>query len=320
MKKLFVAVALTALASIVSANAQSYPTKPIKLITPLPAGGTVDVVARLIAQGLSTRLGHNMIVDNRPGAGTTIGLKAVVSAEPDGYTLLLGSSGSLAINPALYKKLDFTAAKNLVPVAALATIPNVLVVATSVPAKNVAELVAYSKANPGKVSFGASLGTPPQLMGEFFRIKSGTDMTYVPYRGSASAVPDLLGGRLQVLTESPAVIVPLVQQGQVRALVVTSEIRLPELPDVPTLVEVGIHGYPAQTWMGIVAPSGTPNEIVSKLNGAANEVLAAAETRASLAKFGFAPKIGSAQDFAAFIAGEVKSWAAVVEMTGIQAE
>jgi tripartite-type tricarboxylate transporter receptor subunit TctC len=319
MKRLCLALAFLA-TSIAGACAQPYPNRPIKLIVPFEVGGTIDAVARLVAQGLSSRVGQNVIVENRPGAGATIGLKAALGASPDGYTLLVGSSGSLAINPALYKKLDFTAAKTLVPIAALVTIPNVLGIATSLPATSVAEFVAYSKANPGKVSFGASLGSPPHLMGEYFRIKSGADMSYVPYKGSANAMTDLLGGRLQALTESPATSLPLIHQGKVRPLVVTSEARLPELPDVPTLVEVGIHGYPAQTWMGMVAPPGTSSEIVSKLNAVVNNVLNGADTQASLAKLGFTPKVGSAQNFATFIASEVKNWAAVVETIGTQAD
>jgi tripartite-type tricarboxylate transporter receptor subunit TctC len=278
------------------------------------------VVARIAAQGLSLRLGQNIVVDNRPGAGTTIGLKAAAIAEPDGYTLLLGSSGSLAINPVLYRKLDFGAAKHLVPVGALATIPNMLVIAPSLPAKNVAEFVAYSKANPGQVTFGTSLGTPPHILGEFFRIKSGADMTYVPYKGVSNAAPDFLAGRLQALTDAPATLLPYIREGKARPIVVTSEARLVELHDVPTLMEMGIQGYPAQTWMGVVAPPGTPNEIVSILNAALNEVLQSAETRTSLATLGFAPKAGSSSEFAAFIAEKKKKWAAVVELTGIQAD
>jgi tripartite-type tricarboxylate transporter receptor subunit TctC len=302
------------------ASAQSYPSKPIKLVVPLPAGGTVDSIARVLAQGLSSRLGQSVVIDNRPGAGTTIGLKAVAAADPDGYTLLLGSSGSLAINPALYTKLDFSGIKALIPVAALVTIPNVLVVAPSIPAKNVAELVAYSKANPQRLHHGASLGTPPHLMGEYFRIKSGADIAYVPYKGTSNALGDLLGGHLQLVSDSLATLLPTIREGKVRPLVVTSATRLPELPDVPTLVEVGIAGYPEQTWMGLVAPAKTPNEIVNKLNTVVNEMLASADIKASLANLGFEPRAGSPQDFGAFIASETEKWAAVVKVTGVQGD
>jgi tripartite-type tricarboxylate transporter receptor subunit TctC len=313
------AVAL-AIGIAAGATAQTYPDKPIKLIVPLGAGGTPDVIARLVAQRLSPRLGQPVVVENRPGAGATIGLKAVATAEPNGYTLLVGSTSSLAINPTLYKKLDFTAAKDLVPVAMWATIPNVLVVDSAVPASTLAELVAYSKQNPGKLLHGSTLGTPPHLLGEFVRARSGADMTYVPYKGRGSAMADLLGGQIQVTADSLATLAPYFEQGKVRPLLVTSAARLPELPNVPTMAELGLNGYPPDTWMGIAAPAGTPEGVVSTLNAAINAVLASAETKESLAKLGFAPRTGSPRDFADRIARDREAWSAVVSLTAVQAE
>jgi tripartite-type tricarboxylate transporter receptor subunit TctC len=313
-------VIVLASGAVGGATAQPYPNKPIKLVVSVAAGGTPDVIARAVADRLLSQLGQAVIVDNRPGAGQTIGLKAVANADPDGYTLLLGVTGNLAINPALYKNLDFSPSKGLVPVALVATIPNVLVVASTVPANTVAELIAYAKANPGKLSHGASLGTPPHLLGEFFRAKTGTDIVYVPYKGGAQAMPDLLGGRIQTTADTPSMLLPYIQQGKLRPLAVTSVTRLPELPDVPTLAELGIDGYPPQTWMGIVAPAGTPDAIVSKLNSAVNDVLRSAETKASLAKLGFKEQPGSPQDFAALIATDVEKWAAVVTLSGAKGD
>jgi tripartite-type tricarboxylate transporter receptor subunit TctC len=261
-----------------------------------------------------------VVVDNRPGAGTTIALKTVAIADPDGYTLLLGSTGALAINPTLYRNLDFAPVKNLVPVTMLVTVPNMLAVASSVPAKSVSELVAYAKANPGKLRHGAALGAPPHLLGEFFRAKTGTDIVYVPYRGTAQALPDLLSGQVQITAESPAILIPYIQQGTIRPLLVTSTARLPELPDVPTLLELGLDGYPPETWMGIVAPAGISDHIVSKLNATANEAMNSAEVKASLKQLGFEASTGSPQDFMLRIASDRERWAAVIKLTGARSD
>jgi tripartite-type tricarboxylate transporter receptor subunit TctC len=300
--------------------AQTYPNKPIKLIVPLPAGGTVDVSARVLAERLGGLLGQNVIVDNRPGAGTTIGLKLVAGADPDGYTLLFASTGSMAVNPALYKNLDFAPIRSLTPIASLATIANILGVAPNVPAKTVAELIAYSKANPGKLTSGASLGTPPHLLCEYFRARTGSDIVYVPYRGTAQSLTDLMGGRIQVTAETPAVLMPYIMDGRLRPLMVTTTARLPELPDVPTMHEAGLDGYPEETWMGVVAPPNTPQPIVRKLNDAINEVLKSNETRTALAKIGFKEKHSTPQEFSAFIASDIERWAAVVALTGAKGD
>jgi tripartite-type tricarboxylate transporter receptor subunit TctC len=319
-------LAFATLASLVMLNghwpahAQSFPQKPIKLVVPFPAGGTVDTVARLVSHPLSVHLGQNVLVENRPGAGTTIGLKSVAVAEPDGYTVLLGSTGSLAINPTLYNNLDFGPIKNLVPVAMLVGLPNILAVSSSVPVTSVAELVAFAKANPGTLRHGAALGAPTHLLGEFFRVKTGTDIVYVPYRGTAQALPDLLSGQVQITCESPAVLMPYIEQGAVRPLLVTSARRLAELPEVPTLLELGLDGYPEETWMGLVAPAMAPQHVISALNAAANAVTTSNEMQGSLRKLGFEARPGSAQDFAARIAREREQWAAVIKLTGARAD
>lgn len=301
-------------------SAESYPERPIKLVAASAIGSTPDVLARLIADGLSPRLGQPVVVDNRPGAGQSIAIKVVGTAEPDGYTLLLGNTGSLAINPALYPKLDFSANRALVPVALVATTPNLMVLTPTLPAKTAGELVAYAKAHPGQLSFGASLGTPPHLLGEYFRAKTKTDIVYVPYKGGSQALPDLLAGRVEIGADAPALMMPHIRSGKVRPLVVTSVSRLPELPDVPTLTEVGIDGYPPQTWMGIVAPPGTPLAIVNRLNAVINDVLRSEDTQARLAQLGFAGHSGLPQEFGALIANDAASWAAVVKLTGAQGD
>jgi tripartite-type tricarboxylate transporter receptor subunit TctC len=287
---------------------------------PLPPGGTIDTVGRLIAQHLSDGLGQNVIVDNRPGGGTTIGLKAVASAEPDGYTIMVGSTGSLAINPALYKNLDFASVRSLAPVAMLVSLPNMLAASTTVPAKTVRELIAYAKANPGKLSHGSALGTPPHLLGEFFKIKAGIDVLYVPYKGTAAAIADLLGGQIQITAENPGLLAPYIQDGKMRPMLVTSTARLPGLPDVPTFNELGFDGYPTVSWVGIMAPGGTPQAIVNKLNAAINEILRSAAMKASLMRLGFDAQIMTPEEFAAWIAGDEAKWAEVVKLTGAVGE
>jgi tripartite-type tricarboxylate transporter receptor subunit TctC len=298
----------------------AYPTRPVKLIVAAAAGSTPDVLARLIAEQLSAALGQPVVVDDRGGAGQTIAIRALAAAEPDGHTLLLGTTGGLAINPALYRHLDLSVSRSFVPVALIATIPDILVVARTVPAKSVAELVAYAKANPGRLSFGASQGTPLELLGEYVRAKSGIDVLYVPYRGGSQALPDLLAGRIQIGADTLPLLLPHIREGKVRALAVTSATRLPELPDVPTLAEAGIDGFPPQSWMGLVAPAGTPRAIVDKLNAAVNDALRSAALRERLAKLGFKEAPGSPDDFARLIATDAETWAAVVALSGAKGD
>jgi tripartite-type tricarboxylate transporter receptor subunit TctC len=299
---------------------QAYPTRPIKIIVPFLAGGTVDIVARQIGQQLSVLLGQPVIIDNRPGGGTTIALKATANSDPDGYTLLLGSTGSLTINPILFKNLEFPGIRSLVPIGMIVTTTNLFAVRSALPVTSIAELVAFARANPGKLNHGASLGVPPHLLGEFIRAKTGIEMPYVPYRSTTAAIPDFLSGQIQATSESISVMLPHIQAGAARALVVSGARRLPELPDVPTLVEAGLSGYPDESWTGLVAPAGTPAPIVERLNAVLNEALKSSETRAVFAKIGFGTRPGSAQEFAARIAGDSDKWADVIKLTGVKVE
>ena len=309
-----------ALAIASPATAQSYPDKPIKLVVPFPPGGPIDTTARRIAQHMSANLGQQVIVENRPGGGSTIAFKAVASAEPDGYTLLFGSSGSLAVAPALYVSLELSPLKAFTPVASVSLLPHVFIVPPHVPAKTVAEFIAYAKANPGKLNYGASIGTPPHLLSTLFVTKAGLDITFIPYKGSAPAVADLLGGQTHMTIDGMVNLFPMIKDGKVRALAVARAERWPALPEVPTLVESGFPDFTHDAWAGVVAPAGTSPQIVTRLNAAVNEALRSTEMQTSLARLSALPKSGSPQDFAAFIAAEMPKWAALVKLSGAKVE
>ena len=308
-------IGVIGIGTLCPASAQSYPEKPIKLIVPFPPGGPMDTMARLVAHHVSLKFKQTVVVENWGGAGGTLGTAAGAAADPDGYTLLWGSSGTLAIAPALYKSLSFDP-KALVPVALVAKLPHALVVPPDVPANTVQELVAYMKANPGKLNFGASLGTPPHLMGALFTAKSGADVTYIPYKGAAPAVSDLLGGRTEFTFDALTILYPLVSDGKLRPLAVVDVARWPSLPNVPTMVESGFPGFDMLAFCGVLVPAGTPAAIVDKLNAAINEGLSSAEAKASLEKFSALAQIGSPGDFAKFIADETPKWAELVKISG----
>ena len=309
-----------ALGAIVSAAAQAYPSRPIRMIVPYPPAGPIDTMARLLAQQLSLRFGQQVVIDNRPGAGSMLGTKAAAAAEPDGYTLLFGSSGSLAVAPALYSNFDLDILKAFVPVGMVALLPHVLVVNPSVPAKTVGEFIAYAKANPGKLNYGASIGTPPHLLSTLFKTKAGIDVVYVPYKGSAASVTDLLAGQTQFTIDGLTGLYPLIEAGKVRALAVGRAQRWPQLPDVPTLVESGFADFTVDAWTGVVAPAGTPAAIVSMLNRSINKSLASAEAKAGLARFSAIAQTGTPQEFAELIASELPKWAAIVKLSGARIE
>jgi tripartite-type tricarboxylate transporter receptor subunit TctC len=309
-----------ALASASLAAAQSYPDKPIKLVVPFPPGGPIDTMGRLIGQHLSASLGQQVVVENRPGAGATIGSKAVASAEPDGYTLLFGSSGSLAVAPALYSNIDYDPIKMFAPVATVALLPHVLVVGLPVPARTVRDLIDHAKSNPGKLNYGAGQGTPPHMLGTLFKTRAAIDMVYIPYRGSAQSVTDLLGGQTQFTIDGLVGLYPLIKEGKLRPLAVARPVRWPDLPDVPTMVESGFPDFVYDAWTGVVAPAGTPSAIIGKLNAAINEGLRSAEMNANLAKFSAIAKTGSPQDFAAFLTAELPKWAQIVRLSGAKPE
>jgi tripartite-type tricarboxylate transporter receptor subunit TctC len=302
-----------------AAAAQTYPTKPIKLIVPYTPGSPVDVLARVVTQQVSARLGQSIVIDNRPGAGTTIGTKLAASADPDGYTLLIGAT-SFILSFSLYPNLDYDPVKSFAPVAMLAHSPQVLVVAPSVPAATVQEFIAYAKANPGKLNFGFGLGTLPQILGESFKAVTGTDIASIPYKGGAQAITDTLGGRIQMNFGTTATLLPLIQQGKVRALAVTTRTRSKDLPDVPTMVESGLPELALIFSAGLLAPAGTPADIIHKLNVETNEAMRTPELTASMAKLGFEPQLWSTQDYAAFLADEMRRWPPIVKAAGVKPE
>ncbi|HLH97476.1 MAG TPA: tripartite tricarboxylate transporter substrate binding protein [Xanthobacteraceae bacterium] len=299
-----------------AALAQAYPNRPIKMIVPYPPAGPIDIMARLLGQQLSNAFGQQLVVENRPGAGSILGTKAAATAEPDGYTLLFASSGSLAVAPALYANYDVDILKAFVPVGEVALLPHVLVVANSVPARTVAEFISYAKANPGKLNYGASLGTPPHLLSTLFKTRAGIDVVYVPYKGSAASVTDLLAGETQFTIDGLTGLYPLIKDRKVRALAIARAQRWPDLPDVPTLVESGFPDFTVDAWTGVVAPAGTPDAVVATLNRAINAGLGTAEAKEGLARFNAIAQTSSPQEFGRFIASEMAKWAGIVKLAG----
>jgi len=308
------------LAAAGPAAAQPYPNRPIKLIVPFPAGGPPDVIARIVADSMSTRLGQSVVVDNRPGAGATIGTRSVANAEPDGHTLLFASTTSLSIGPALFKNLDYDPVKSFTPVAGISIGPMVLVLHPSVPAKTVQELVAHAKANPGKLNYGAGVASPPHIAWGLFTAVTGTDILFVPYRGMAPAMNDLISGQIQMMIDGTGPLLPHIQAGTFRALAVTGKTRSPDFPHLPTMIESGYPDYVLTFWTGIVAPAGTPQPIVARLNSAINDGLASIALKDGLAKFNVEANIASPQEFAAMLAQEAEKWAGIVKAAGIKLE
>jgi tripartite-type tricarboxylate transporter receptor subunit TctC len=299
--------------------AQAYPTRPVRVIVPAPAGGGYDIVARLMSQFLSERLGQQFIVENRPGAGTNIGTETVVRAAADGYTLLLVASAN-AINATLYEKLNFNFIRDIAAVAGIISLPEVMVVNPSVPAKAVPEFIAYAKANPGKISMASGgIGTPGHLSGELFKMMTGVNMVHVPYRGLAPALTDLLGGQVQVAFGSVPSSIEHIRNGKLRALAVTTALRAEALPDIPTFAEF-VPGYEASFWYGFGAPKATPAEIVAKLNTEINAGLADPTLEARLADLGGAVLALSPADFEKLIADETEKWGKVIRAANIKAE
>jgi tripartite-type tricarboxylate transporter receptor subunit TctC len=311
------AAALPAVSRV--ARAQAYPTRPVRLIATFPAGGVVDLMARLIAQWLSERLGQTFIVENRAGAGGNIGTEAVVRAPADGYTLLFVNAAN-AINTTFYEKLNFNFLRDIAPIAGIVRLPFVMVVNPSVPAKTVPEFIAYAKANPGKLTMASGgIGTATHVSGELFKMMTGVNMVHVPYRGLASALTDLLGGQVQVTFASMASSIEYIRAGKLRALAVTSVMRLELLPSIPTVGDF-LPGYEASLWVGIGAPRDTPTQIVEKLNEAINAALVDSNIKARIADLGGTPLVGSPADFGKFIADETEKWGQVIRAANIKAE
>jgi tripartite-type tricarboxylate transporter receptor subunit TctC len=292
---------------------QGYPNRPIRMIVPFPPGGPIDTMARLVGEELSESIGK-VVVENRPGGGSTIATKYVAGTPPDGYTLMFGSSGSLAVAPALYSSLGLDPRKAFAPISTVALLPHVFVVNLDVPAKTIAEFVAYAKANPGKINFGAGLGTPPHLLSTLFKTEAHIDVVYIPYNGSAQSVTDLLGGRTQFTIDGLVTLYPLIKAGKVRPLAIARGERWPALPNVPTLVESGYPDFVLDAWTGVVAPAGTPAPIIDKLNAAINTALKTPAAQASLAKFSAVAKTGTPDDFRNFLADQTEKWGAIVKL------
>jgi tripartite-type tricarboxylate transporter receptor subunit TctC len=296
------------------ARAQTYPSRPVRIIVGFPPGGPTDIVARLIGQYLSERLGQPFVIDNRPGAGGNIGAEAVVRAQPDGYTLLLISAAN-AISATLYDNLNFVFLHDTAPIAGIVRVPNVMEVNPSVPAKTVPEFIAHAKANPGKINMAGVNGTTLQLAGELFKMMAGADMLYVPYKGAGPALTDLLGGQVQVLFDNLSSSIEHIRAGKLRALAVTTATRSKVLPDIPTVGEF-VPGYEASAWQGVGAPRNTPPEIINKLNIAISAALADPKIKARLSDFGGETLAGSPTEFGKLITDETEKWAKVVKFSG----
>ena len=302
-------------AGISDAAALDYPTRPVRWVVGYPAGGTTDILARLIGQYLSEKLGQQFIVENKPGAGNNIATEAVINSPPDGYTLLFVNPAN-GINTSLYKKLSFNFPRDIAPIAGIARVPNVMEVNPNVPAKTVAEFIAYAKANPNKVNLASSgNGTSVHLSGELFMAMTGVKLTHVPYRGSAPALTDMIAGQVQVLFDNLPSSIEHVRAGKLRALAVTTEKRSEGLPDVPTVAET-VPGYEASAWFGMGAPKGTPPEVIAVLNKAINEALADPNIKARLAEMGGMHMGGTPADFGKIIVDETEKWRKVVEFAG----
>ncbi|WP_407525161.1 Bug family tripartite tricarboxylate transporter substrate binding protein [Methylobacterium oryzisoli] len=309
------AAALAPLGSRLPRAQQGYPTRPIRWVVGYPPGGTTDVLARLIAEPLSRRLGQQVYIENRPGAGNNIGTDAVVKADPDGYTILLVNPAN-GINATLYKKLNFNFVEDIAPVAGITRSPNIMEVTPSLPVKTVAEFIAYCKANPGKVNMASSgLGTSVHMSGELFKKMTGVDMVHVPYRGAGPALTDMLSGQAHVLFDNLPSSIEHVRAGGLRALAVTTAERSPALPDVPTVAET-VPGYEASAWFGVGAPKRTPPELIARLNREINEVLSDPETGKKLANLGGTPLRLTPEEFGKVIVDETEKWKKVVEFSG----
>jgi tripartite-type tricarboxylate transporter receptor subunit TctC len=315
--------ALGALTLLLAAGAwaQAYPTKPIRLVVPFPAAGTTDILAREVAQRLSVSFGQSVIVDNRPGAAGNIGSDLVAKSAPDGYTLLMGTVGTHAINPSLYAKMPYDHVKDFVPIVLVAGVPNVLEVTPSLPVNSVADLIKLAKEKPGQLNFASSgSGTSIHLSGELFKTMAGVDMMHVPYKGSAPAVTDLMGGQVQLMFDNLPSSLAQIKAGKLRAIAVTSAERAPALPNIPTIAESGLPGFEASSWFGLLAPSGTPAAVVARINADVNQWLQTAEAKEKLLAQGAAPAGGTPEQFAAHIRAETEKWAKVVKVSGAKVD
>lgn len=319
MKLILFGLALFAVNAV--SIAQVYPGKPVRLIVPFAPGGGVDITTRVIAQKLSEIWGQQAIVDNRPGAGGIIGTEMAAKASPDGYTALMGSIGSVSINPSLYSKLPYDPMRDFVPVTQTGFVPNILVVHPSIPAKNVKELIALAKSKPGDLTFGSGgVGTSNHLSGELFKRMAGVDMRHIPYKVGAQATSDLIGGQLAVMFDNLPTSLPHVKAGKLRPVAVTSSARSSALPGVPTVADSGLRGYEVVGWVGVLLPTGTQREIVTKLNADIGKVLAMRDVKEKFLAQGAETAASTPEQFAAFIRAEISKWARVIKETGARAD
>jgi len=303
------------------AAAQPYPSKPVKLVVPFPPGGSLDNAARLIAQKLTETWGQSVVVENKPGAGGNIGADMVAKSPPDGYTILLGALSTHAVNPSLYKTMPYDAAKDFAPITLVAITPNVLVVNASSPVQTVKEFFAYTKANPGKLSFGSgSIGSGGHLAGELYKVETGTDSVHVPFKGGAPATQALLAGDTQFMFDNLANAMAQVKGGKLRALAVTTAKRSPLAPDLPTMAEAGLPGFDISTWFGLFAPAGTPKDIVAKWNADVTRILNSPDVRARFIADGAEPSPSSPEQFSQFIAAELTKYARIVKASGAKVD
>jgi tripartite-type tricarboxylate transporter receptor subunit TctC len=295
------------------ALAQNYPDRPVRIIVPTPAGGPVDVMARLIAAALPASLGQNVIVENKPGAGNTLGSRFVAEAAPDGYTLMVSAASGLIISPIIYKTAGYDAA-SFAPIALVAETPQLLVINAQLPFKTVAELVAYAKANPGKLNYSTGgSGTLPHLAAELFKKTTGTNIVHVPYKGGGPALTGVMAGEVQMTFDPVATSLPLIKDGKLRALAIAGPKRVAALPDVPTMLESGYQSFTVGAWTALLAPKGTPAAILAKLNDGVNKALASEQMKSTLAKLGAEPRGGTPQKLAEHMANETKKWKPIVD-------
>jgi tripartite-type tricarboxylate transporter receptor subunit TctC len=311
------AAALVALAGTATAQT-AFPAKPIRLVVTFPPGGAPDILARTFSE--KAQLGQPVVVDNKPGAGGNIGAADVAKAAPDGHVLVMGTVGTHAINGALYSKMPYDMVKDFTPVAHVASAPNLLVVTNSLPVKNVAELISYMKANPDKLSFGSpGVGTSVHVSGELFKSLTGTKMQHVPYKGRQFAIPDLVGGSIQVMFDNMPSALPMAREGKIRALAQTTATRSPAAPDVPTVAET-VPGFEATTWFALFAPAGTPKEVVARLNAEVLRVFRLPDVAEKLKGLGLEPWLSTPEELAAYQAREITKWAKVVKDSGAKAD
>jgi len=322
MIRVFTIIAMGALLvgslGLSAAQAQTYPDRPVKVIVPTPPGGPVDVIGRITANYLQNALGKGFVIENRAGAGNTIGSKDAAEAAPDGYTLLYSSASGLVIAPLLHPDAGYDPLTSFEPIALVGESSLILVVNPSVPAHKVQELVAYAKANPGKVNFSSGgIGVQPHLVGELFKARAGIDIVHVPYKGGAPSINDLVAGNVQMTFEGTSVLLPLIQAGRLRALAVTTAKRIPQLPDLPTMQESGFADFVVASWTGLLAPAHTPQPIVAKLNTAINDGLKTPDMLKALANLSNEPLGGSPADFTAVIKGDIGKWSPIINTLGL---